>query len=98
MKPMAMNATPARVPLEASPSRNRPKRSRGDHTYSPKMTDEDEAMMRHRETALTYRRWSHLIGYPSVLFVLVFAGVGASLYLARARQAAAAPSFDLRNR
>ncbi|MGI3781421.1 MAG: hypothetical protein ACRYG2_11660 [Janthinobacterium lividum] len=55
-------------------------------------------LVRHRETALTYRRWSHLIGYPSVLFVLVFAGVGASLYLTRARQAAAAPSFDLRDR
>ncbi len=55
-------------------------------------------LTRHRAGALTYRRWSHLIGYPSVLFVVVFAGVGASLYLTRARQAAAAPSFDLRNR
>lgn len=53
---------------------------------------------RHRETALSYRRWSHLIGYPSVLFVLVFAGVGASLYLTRARQAAAPVPFDLRDR
>lgn len=55
-------------------------------------------LVRHRATALTYRRWSHLIGYPSVLFVVVFAGVGASVYLARARQAAAPTSFDLRTR
>jgi hypothetical protein len=55
-------------------------------------------LVRHRETALTFRRWSHLIGYPSVLFVLVFAGVGATLYLNRARQAAAPTSFDLRDR
>jgi len=53
-------------------------------------------LVRHRQTALTYRRWSHLIGYPSVLFVVVFAGVGASVYLARARLAAAPTSFDLR--
>jgi hypothetical protein len=55
-------------------------------------------LTRHRESALTYRRWSHLIGYPSVLFVVVFAGVGATLYLNRARQAAAAPAIDLRGR
>ena len=55
-------------------------------------------LTRHRETALTYRRWSHLLGYPSVLFVVVFAGVGASLYLTRAREAAAPTSFDLRDR
>ena len=55
---------------------------------------------RHRTAPLTYTRWSHLVGYPSVLFVLVFAGVGASLYLNRAREAAApAPvTFDLRDR
>jgi hypothetical protein len=53
-------------------------------------------LTRHREAALTYRRWSHLIGYPSVLFVVVFAGVGASIYLNRARQAAAPVGFDLR--
>ncbi len=52
---------------------------------------------RDRTTALSYRRWSHLIGYPSVLFVVVFAGVGASLYLTRARLAAAPTSFDLRD-
>jgi hypothetical protein len=55
-------------------------------------------LSRHRTTALTYRRWSHLIGYPSVLFVVVFAGVGATLYITRARLAAAPTSFDLRNR
>ena len=55
-------------------------------------------LVRHRQTALTYRRWSHLIGYPSVLFVLVLAGVGAAIYLNRARQAAAPTSFDLRDR
>ncbi|GAA3575475.1 hypothetical protein GCM10022197_35720 [Microlunatus spumicola] len=53
---------------------------------------------RQRESPLSYRRWSHLVGYPSVLFVLVFAGVGASLYLTRARQAAAPIAFDLRDR
>jgi hypothetical protein len=55
---------------------------------------------RHRTAPLTYTRWSHLIGYPSVLFVLVFAGVGAALYLNRARQAAvpAPVPFDLRDR
>jgi hypothetical protein len=52
---------------------------------------------RDRTTALSYRRWSHLIGYPSVLFVVIFAGVGASLYLTRARLAAAPTSFDLRD-
>lgn len=51
---------------------------------------------RRRTDPLTYTRWSHLIGYPSVLFVLVFAGVGASLYVNRARQAGAATTFDLR--
>ena len=55
-------------------------------------------LTRHRSEALTYRRWSHLLGYPSVLFVVVFAGVGASLYLTRARQAAAPVGFDLRSR
>ncbi|HEY0239580.1 MAG TPA: hypothetical protein VGC37_13135 [Friedmanniella sp.] len=55
-------------------------------------------LTRHRSNALTYRRWSHLIGYPSVMFVFVFAGVGASLYLTRAREAAAPTSFDLRDR
>ncbi|SEP67078.1 hypothetical protein [Microlunatus flavus] len=53
---------------------------------------------RHRTAPLTYTRWSHLIGYPSVLFVLVFAGVGASLYVNRARQAAAPTTVDLRTR
>ena len=55
---------------------------------------------RHRTAPLTYTRWSHLVGYPSVLFVLVFAGVGASLYLNRAREAAAPVPvpFDLRDR
>ena len=55
-------------------------------------------LVRHRTTALTYRRWSHLVGYPSVLFVVVFAGVGASLYLNRARQVTAPVGFDLRDR
>jgi hypothetical protein len=55
-------------------------------------------LARHRTRALTYERWSHLIGYPSVLFVLVFAGVGASLYITRARQAAAGPLLELRER
>lgn len=55
-------------------------------------------LVRHRQTALTYSRWEHLIGYPSLVFVLVFAGVGAALYVNRARQAAAAPPFDLRQR
>jgi len=54
-------------------------------------------LTRHRSEALTYRRWSHLLGYPSVLFVVVFAGVGASLYLTRARQAAGATGLDLRH-
>jgi hypothetical protein len=53
---------------------------------------------RHRTSPLSYRRWSHLIGYPSVLFVLVLAGVGAALYVSRAREAAAPTSFDLRDR
>ena len=53
---------------------------------------------RHRTAPLTYTRWSHMIGYPSVLFVLVFAGVGASLYVNRARQANAPVPFDLRDR
>lgn len=53
---------------------------------------------RHRARPLSYERWSQLIGYPSVLFVLVFAGVGASLYLTRARQIAAPATFDLRDR
>ena len=53
-------------------------------------------LARDRTTALTYRRWSHLLGYPSVLFVVLFAGVGISLYLSRARLAAAPTSFDLR--
>jgi hypothetical protein len=55
-------------------------------------------LARHRTRPLSYERWSHLIGYPSVLFVLVFAGVGASLYLTRARQIAAPAAFDLRDR
>ena len=53
---------------------------------------------RHRTRPLTYERWSHLIGYPSVVFVLVFAGVGASLYLTRARQAVAPTGVDLLQR
>jgi hypothetical protein len=53
---------------------------------------------RHRTRPLSYERWSHLIGYPSVVFVLVFAGVGASLYVSRARLAAAPTAFDLRDR
>ena len=55
-------------------------------------------LTRDRRTPLTYERWSHLIGYPSVLFVVVFGGVGASLYVSRARQANAPTSFDLRDR
>jgi hypothetical protein len=55
-------------------------------------------LTRRRTTALSYERWSHLIGYPSVLFVLLFAGVGASLYVTRARQAALPTTFDLRDR
>jgi hypothetical protein len=55
-------------------------------------------LSRHRTRALTYERWSHQVGYPSVLFVLVFAGVGASLYVTRARQAAAPAGVDLRER
>ena len=55
---------------------------------------------RHRTAPLSYTRWSHLIGYPSVLFVVVFAGVGASLYVNRARQANAPATvpIDLRDR
>lgn len=53
---------------------------------------------RHRTRPLSYERWSHLVGYPSVVFVLVFAGVGASLYLSRARLIAAPAAFDLRDR
>ncbi len=54
-------------------------------------------LTRTRSNPLGYERWEHLVGYPSVVFVLVFAGVGASLYVNRARQAAAPTSFDLRN-
>jgi hypothetical protein len=53
---------------------------------------------RHRSSPLTYTRWSHLLGYPSVLFVVVFGGVGAALYVSRARQAGASTGFDLRTR
>lgn len=55
-------------------------------------------LARHRDRPLSYERWSHLIGYPSVLFVLVLAGVGASLYVTRARQAAEPISLDLQDR
>ena len=55
-------------------------------------------LTRARSRALSYERWSHLIGYPSVLFVVVFAGVGASLYVTRAREAARPAGFDLRDR
>lgn len=55
-------------------------------------------LSRHRTRPITYERWSHLVGYPSVLFVLVLAGVGASLYVTRARLAAAPTTFDLRDR
>ncbi len=55
-------------------------------------------LTRQRAEPLGYERWSHLVGYPSVLFVLVFAGVGASLYVNRARQAAGPAGFDLRER
>jgi branched-subunit amino acid ABC-type transport system permease component len=55
-------------------------------------------LSRRRREPLSYERWSHLIGYPSVLFVLLFAGVGAWLYVNRARQAAAPTTFDLRER
>ncbi len=47
---------------------------------------------------LTYERWSHLVGYPSALFVVVFAGVGGWLYVSRAREASAPMTFDLRER
>jgi hypothetical protein len=55
-------------------------------------------LSRHRPSPLSYQRWSHLIGYPSVLFIIVMAGVGASLYVSRARQANAPTTFDLRDR
>ncbi len=51
-------------------------------------------LTRNRREPLTYQRWSHLVGYPSVLFVVVFAGVGAWLYVSRARQAAVPTTFD----
>ena len=53
---------------------------------------------RHRADPLTYERWSHLVGYPSALFVVVFAGVGGWLYVSRAREASAPTTFDLRER
>ena len=55
-------------------------------------------LTRTRRSPLSYARWSHLVGYPSVLFVLVFTGVGASLYVSRARLASAPTGFDLRDR
>lgn len=54
-------------------------------------------LTRDRPAPLTYEHWSHVIGYPSVLFVVVFAGVGAALYVNRARQAAIPAGFDLRD-
>ena len=55
-------------------------------------------LTRTRRNPLGYERWAHLIGYPSVVFVVVFAGVGASLYVGRARLAAAPTGIDLRSR
>ncbi len=51
---------------------------------------------RHRADPLTFTRWTHLVGYPSAIFVVVFAGVGGWLYVSRARQAAAPTTVDLR--
>ncbi len=45
------------------------------------------AVLSHRRaTPLTYVHWKDMLGYPSALFVLTFAAVGAALYLNRARQ------------
>lgn len=40
---------------------------------------------RHRRVPLTFGHWAHLIGGPSVVFVLVFGAVGAWLYRAERR-------------
>lgn len=42
-------------------------------------------LSRHRGAALEYLEWRRLIGLPSLLFVLVFGGVGVYLHLRQAR-------------
>ena len=40
-------------------------------------------LLRHRKTSLPYAQWEHLLGYPSVVFVIAFGGIGVWLYLSR---------------
>lgn len=42
-------------------------------------------LSRHRGAALEYLEWRRLIGLPSLLFVLVFGGVGVYLYVRQTR-------------
>lgn len=46
-------------------------------------------LARHRTAALEYLEWRRLIGLPSLLFVLIFGGVGVYLYLRQTRGSAA---------
>ena len=42
-------------------------------------------LARHRSAALTFTEWRSLLGVPSVLFVLVFGGLGVYLHLRQTR-------------
>ncbi|MCW2809601.1 MAG: hypothetical protein JWP61_59 [Friedmanniella sp.] len=50
-------------------------------------------LVRHRKTPLTYDRWLHLLGYPSVIFVLAFGALGAWLYFVHRQDTR--PNIDL---
>lgn len=53
-------------------------------------------LARHRKEPFTYDHWLHLLGYPSVVFVLAFGALGAWMYYVHQRDTRPALSLDPR--